>query len=117
VNPFIQLLVNVILTLIIETTAMALILRRKKAIYASLAANLLTCPALNFILILVVLFGSIDWYLPALIIGEISVVAVEFGVYRYLELASTPRCFLLSLGLNALSFTCGLLLQSVFGLL
>ena len=116
IDQLTQLLLFLVLTVLLEGTAVFICLRKKEAVYYSMLANLLTNPAFNFVFS--VLFW---WFLPSgipyltlyfviLIPLELLVVLIEAQVYRYLTDYSFRQCLLLSVFLNLLSATVGVVI-------
>jgi len=97
-----------LITIIVEGVAIFIIFRRKDYIYYSVLCNVLTNPAMNLVLLSATNFIGAKAYLPALILSETAVVAVESGVYNYLCRFGILKSTVLSIGLNALSFAAGL---------
>ena len=107
---FIRLLVYFILTCLIEGGTILLISKNKKYIYYSLLCNMLTNPALNYILVIYVgFFGGKDYNL-VLAALEIIVVAVETVIYKLTTKDSLWKSVGMSLACNVASLGTGLLL-------
>lgn len=102
---------NLLLTVILEGIPVALIFRRWREIRCCILVNVMTNPALNFLVL--VLCGPLALpYWPVTAVLEGSAVAAEAWGYRSVcENLSRARAVLLSAGLNALSFGVGLLLS------
>ena len=112
-SAFAMLILCLLLTLVIEE-ALLLPARQPRLLYACLLANLLTNPALNLVLLAVAnLMPPLYW--PALILLELAAVAVEAWVYKSMLEWPRTRAWLVSLGLNAASFSLGyLILRGIF---
>lgn len=108
---FLTILGSFLLTAFVEGGVIWLVQRDRKFVYYSLLCNLLTNPALNFLLLL--LFSLWGWgvYYPAAVILEILVVLLEARIYRLLGGVSLRWSLWLSLLLNALSLFAGLVLS------
>ncbi len=108
---FREILGSFLLTAFVEGGVIWLVQRDRRFVYYSLLCNLLTNPALNFLLLL--LFSLWGWsvYYPAVVILEILVVLLEAKIYRLLGGVSLRWSLWLSLLLNALSLFAGLVLS------
>lgn len=109
---YLYFLVNLILTVIIEGVLTAIIFRRRDYVYYSFLCNMLTNPALNLILLVLVAKGGLDYYYVALIILEIIAVIVEAGIWKLLCRFPIPKALAFSLLLNLASFSAGLYLYN-----
>lgn len=109
-----RLLTNLLLTVVLEGGALWVFSRDKKLVWYSFLCNLLTNPAANLLMALLVLWQGAGVYLPALVCLELLVVAAEAFVYRLLVGWPWKKAGLCSLGLNGFSCGVGLLLQGVF---
>ena len=110
-SVYFELLKALLLTLLTEGVAVLLIFKQKKYIYYSILCNILTNPAMNLLLIVsMVVFGAGSYYIM-LIIAETVVIFVEAVVYNYICRFGFKRSFILSLFLNVLSFTVGILIN------
>ncbi len=99
------------LTILIEWGLSFIFIKNKKDKKVVILAQVLTNPALNFLLLLNYNFFSLDQNL-LLAILEILVVIIEAIVYKqYFSNKVKINSFLLSLILNATSFTIGLAIQ------
>ena len=107
---FISLLKYFILTCLIEGGTILLISRNKKYVYYSLLCNVLTNPALNYIMMLYGAFFGEEYYLVVLAVLEGIVMVVEAIVYKSTSKDSILKSIGLSLVCNAASFCVGLLL-------
>ncbi len=113
-----RIILALILTLAIECTMCVAIYREKKTAYHVFLANILTNPAMNILLIGIsvlsrMIFSSTVLYIPFLIILEISVVFVEYRVYRYIG-HEKKKSLILSIALNLTSFALGLLILPIY---
>lgn len=103
------LLRNLSLTILIEGAAIGLIFRKLPPLLYSALANLMTNPALNLSLVLLVGNARLPYW-PCVAVLELAAVAAEAWAYSaLLPSLGRGKPLLLSLGLNALSFTVGLL--------
>jgi hypothetical protein len=107
------LLANVGLTLCIEGVAAALICRKRAVVLGSVLGNLLTCPALNLIILADVHLAGAVGYLPLLVCLEVAAVLAEAWVYVRFSDMRPVQGLLLSFGLNLLSLSVGLVLHSL----
>ena len=98
------------LTLAVEMPIAYFFMGGRSRLYPVFLCNLLTNPALNVTLLLLVRFWGADVYYPALIVLELSVVFIEAAVLRRLCDLSTKRALAMSLALNAASYIAGALL-------
>ena len=107
-NPFIELLLALIVTLLIEVPLGVLILKRKDIIIPLILINVLTNPALNAaLMILFSLTQSYSVYLTALVVGEITVFVGESFLIRSLCDLPFKRSFILSISINSVSLLLG----------
>ena len=104
-----QLILALAVTAAVECLLIALIMRRRTAVWVCLWANVMTNPALNVILALLAGFISLQGarYALCLIILELSAVAAEGWAYRAGLGMSAKKALALSLVLNAVSYTAG----------
>ncbi|MDR0347259.1 MAG: hypothetical protein LBH56_02665 [Coriobacteriales bacterium] len=107
------LLANVGMTLCLEGVAAALICRKRAVVLASVLGNLLTCPALNFIVLVDVHFAGAAGYLPLLVCLEVAAVLVEAWVYTRSSDMKLAQALMLSLGLNLLSLSVGIVVHGL----
>ena len=108
--PYFELFKAFLLTLVAEGVAVMILFRRKEYFYYCVLCNLLTNPAMNILLALSLrLFGREVYYI-ALIIAELTVVLIEAAVYNYICGFGIRKAAILSLFLNILSFSAGILL-------
>jgi len=106
-----RMLLALVLTMTVECGAAALVLRSRTIVWVVCLCNLLTNPALNFLLLSAVqLFGPASYPL-ALVVLELLTVAVETRVLSRATSLSGRSAWLASLALNALSFVSGLVLD------
>lgn len=103
------LIQNLLLTCLMEGSVIGFLYRRKDYIYYSVLCNILTNPALNLIVILIVQLAGDTWYKPSVILLEIVVVWIEAFVYKMLCQFSLKKAFILSLGLNSFSYVAGVI--------
>ena len=88
-----------------------LLKRAGRMVYYNLLCNMLTNPLLNLSLYGAVLLGAGRGTVTVLtVIGEICVVASEYGLYRLMSRESRRLCLVLSIVTNAASYLVGLLL-------
>lgn len=109
---YLILLFNLALTAVIEGALILLICRRSRYVYYSLLCNLLTNPALNFLLML---YGSLvgeRGYMLVMLCLEVAAVLVEAAVYRTLCELTFWRALGMSALLNAASFLLGAVIYS-----
>ena len=100
-----------LITAITEGVVIFVLFKNKNYLYYSLLCNMLTNPALNYLLsTLTNIFGSTVYY-PGLILLEIAVVIIEAKIYRYLGEFNLRQSLLLSFFLNAITFVIGLLIS------
>ena len=99
-----------LLTFGIEGIAILILFRRIKYVYYSLLCNLLTNPAINLLLaVSYKLFGEGAYYLT-LVIVELTAVFIEAVVYNYICEFGIKKAVMLSVLLNGLSFSTGILI-------
>lgn len=104
------LLKNLILTILLEGAAIGLIFRRLPPLLYSVLANVMTNPALNLAVVLLVGNARLPYW-PCVLPLELAAVLAEAWAYRsLLPSLGRGKPLLLSLGLNALSFGVGLLI-------
>ena len=108
-----RMLLVMVLTMAVECGLAALVFRSRTIVWVVFLCNLLTNPALNFLLVSAVqLFGPAA-YPPGLVVLELLVVAVEARVLRLATPLSARTSWAASLALNALSFAFGLALAGL----
>ena len=110
---YIILLVNLLVTVLVEGIAILVIFRNWKFVYYSFLSNLLTNPALNLIMIVIGGFLGPEYYYVLLIILELLVVLIEACIYKALCDFSFTKSLLVSLLANVLSFCTGLIVLAV----
>ena len=104
------LLRNLTLTILLEGAAVGLIFRRLPPLLYSVLANVMTNPALNVAVILLVGNARLPYW-PCVLTLELAAVLAEAWAYRsLLPSLGRGKPLLLSLGLNALSFGVGMLI-------
>lgn len=104
---------NLVATVIIEGAIIALLFRRRDYVYYSFLGNVLTNPALNLVLVLVMTYIGKEMYYPALALLEVSAVLVEAFVLKKLCGFKAAKALWVSALANAVSFCTGLLICSV----
>jgi hypothetical protein len=103
-------LIALLLTIAIEGVVAWLFgFRTGRALLAVTMINCVTNPALNFLFLFLAWLG-VEVRLPLVVLLEVLVVMVEWGLYVYVFEHPKGRLFLLSLAANATSFLAGLLL-------
>lgn len=113
-TALLSLLVCLLLTVLTEGLTALLLKKDWRFVYITVLCNLLTNPAMNFLLLLAVH----RWpalYLPLLVFLETGVVAAEAYVIHRLALLPHLQALCFSLLLNAVSFGTGLLMNSISG--
>ena len=98
------------LTVGIECGIAALLCRRRDVVWACFLGNLLTNPALNFLLLLCALCFGAGAYWPALLLLEALAVFAEAWTYRWVCGFSKMRAAGLSLLCNGVSLAFGVVL-------
>jgi hypothetical protein len=111
VTSILVIVTNLCLTLVLEGLLVALITRDRRIVYYSLLCNLLTCPALNLLVLISLFFWGNAVYVPALVVLESAAVLIECGVYRYLTGYSWGKALGLSAAANVFSLAAGLVLH------
>lgn len=100
-----------VLTIAVETPAALLLgLRNKHALLAVLIINVITNPALNFLVLLNDYLGLISPAIILIVFLEITVVFVEWKLLVYTLRMKNRRAFIVSLILNTASFLAGILI-------
>ncbi len=85
--------------------------RARRMVYYNLLCNMLTNPVLNLTLFGAAWLGAGRGLINVLIaVGEICVVASEYGLYRLMSQESRRLCLAVSLITNIASFLAGLLI-------
>lgn len=102
-------LINLAVTIIFESSIMALLFRRRDFVYYSVLCNLLTNPALNLLLLVTIKLLSESYYTAALILFETLAVFVEARVLKLLCRFSNTKAFIISCMLNITSYFIGLI--------
>lgn len=114
-NIFLQMIINLVLTIIIEVSfSLILGIRNRKDIYSIIFINCVTNIVLNYIMNIIKYFvySNILIYI-ILTIFEIVVVFIEYKYYKkYLEYKRINP-LILSIILNILSFGFGLLIYNL----
>ena len=99
-----------LLTAFVEGAAVGLAFRKLRPVYISLLCNLLTNPATNVLLAVLVMWLGSRAYYPVLLCLELAAVGVETWVYCLLAGWPWKKALLCSFAVNALSCGVGLLL-------
>jgi hypothetical protein len=103
-------LLALLLTVAIEGTVAWLFgFRTGRTLLAVAMINCITNPILNFLLLFLAWLG-VEVRLPLVVLLEIPVVVIEWGMYVYVFGHPKGRLFLLSLTTNVVSFLAGVLL-------
>jgi len=103
-------LLALLLTEAIEGTVAWLFgFRTGRALLAVAMINCITNPALNYLFLFLAWLG-VEVRLPLVVLLEIPVVVIEWGLYLYIFGHPKGRLFLLSLTANVASFLAGLIL-------
>lgn len=113
-SPLAVLIVNLLLTMLIEGALVLIFIREKKAAYHSVLLNMLTNPLLNLILIIwsaTTLLPFVPYYYILTGILEVLVVFAEAILYNKMGDFGFKKAFFASLMLNAASFSFGLFIQ------
>ncbi|MBO4415880.1 MAG: hypothetical protein J5824_07870 [Lachnospiraceae bacterium] len=110
-----ELLLALVLTCIIEAAVTFVIIwicrKRMIMIYYNLLCNLLTNPLLNLGLYGAFCLGAGRELITVLtVMGEICVVAAEYGLYRLMSGETRKLCFILALITNVISYLSGFVL-------
>ena len=100
-----------LVTIIIEGTAIFAVFRRKIYVYYSVLCNVLTNPAMNLVLLIAVNTFGYSVYFPVLAVSEIAVIFTESFVYNYLCRFGVLKSVALSLALNSLSCLAGIIIN------
>ena len=111
-NIFIQLLRALILTVIIEGTAVMIITKSRKVLLHSVYCNLMTNPLLNLIGLLIS-FYSRGAFIAWIVIGEAAVVLSEAALYRLFGDMEKKRSYIISFIANLCSFKAGLIINRI----
>lgn len=110
---YLVFLINLGLTILTEGIVIALLFRRWDYIYYSVLCNILTNPALNLILLIVVKFAGVAYYTPTLIVLEITVLFIEAGVLKHLCGLRYYKAITVSCLMNFTSFVVGVFLYNI----
>ncbi len=100
-----------LITVIVEAILVFAVFRRRDYLYYSFLCNLLTNPALNFILLVATNILDFSLYLPVFIVLEVAIVFIEAFIYQRLCAFRFTKALALSLLLNAASCATGLALN------
>ncbi|HBM80820.1 MAG TPA: hypothetical protein DD426_08285 [Clostridiaceae bacterium] len=104
-------LLALLLTIMIESIVAFFLGYRDKRLYITLIlANIITNPALNYILALIYYMGMYRLYKPAEIFLEIAAVIIEWRLFVYALDRNSKSMLKLSLAINVSSFLAGLLI-------
>ncbi|MBR3610347.1 MAG: hypothetical protein IKL57_02610 [Oscillospiraceae bacterium] len=112
-NPLFVLFRNLLLTVLIEGTAVLIFVKSRKVLYHSVLVNMLTNPLVNLALILWASFvtvPAVPYYYIATAFLEIAAVITEWLLYYKMGDFGIKKAFLASLLLNAASYSFGLLI-------
>ena len=113
-EPFLILLCQLCLTILIEGTVIIMVYKSKEVLKSSFYANLLTNPPLNLTLMLLSGIGlSLSAVLIIRIALEMVVVFIEAFVYKYTLDYSFKKTFGMSFLLNLTSFVLGDIIGSI----
>lgn len=113
-NVLILLAKNLFLTVLIEGATVLILKRRAKMFYHSVLVNVLTNPILNLILLFWASFinlPTVPYYYITTAFLEIAVVITEGYLYRKMGDFGLKKALFVSLFLNTLSFTIGILIS------
>jgi hypothetical protein len=103
-------LLALLLTLVIETAVALLFGYRKRGqLEAVVLVNLITNPALNYLIALAVFSHAFAVSLPVIIGAELAVVLIEWQLLAYVWRDKSPKPLALSLAMNACSYIVGTL--------
>ena len=112
-NPVFIIIKNLLLTVLIEGALVLVFTKSRETVYHSVLVNMLTNPLVNLVLIS---WGSfvplpiVPYYYIVTAILEISTVITEWLLYYKMGDFGIKKAFFASLGLNAASFSFGLLI-------
>lgn len=110
--PISSLIFALILTIAVECpVAYAMGLRKKYQIYIIALVNVITNPALNYLLVLFRIAGLYSF--SCLVVMEMAVVFIEWMIIFYAFKEDKKRLFLLSFIMNGVSYAAGVLIQNV----
>ncbi len=111
--PVLILLKNLLLTVLIEGTLVLVFSKKRETVYHSVLVNMLTNPLVNLFLILWAVFIPLPenpFYYIATAFLEVAAVIAEWVLYWKMGDFSIKKAFFTSLGLNAASYSFGLLI-------
>ncbi len=114
-NIFLQMIINLVLTIIIEVSfSLILGIRNRKDIYSIIFINCITNIIINYIMntIKYFIYSNIIIYI-ILAIFEVIVVLVEYKFYKRNLEYKKLNPLILSIILNTLSFSIGLLIYNM----
>jgi len=107
---YVIFLLNLAITVLAEGVIALLLFRRPIFLYYIFLCNLLTNPAMNLILWIVVKVFGVAYYYAALILAELTVILVEAFVLKLFCRFSLRNALLISACLNVFSFAVGSLI-------
>ena len=110
---YLLFLINLLLTVFIEGGLIFIIYRRKNFVYYSFLCNILTNPAINLLLWLIVWFVGRQFYTAGLIVLELAVLLVEAYIYKLLCGFKSLKALMLSFILNVASYGFGTIFYSL----
>jgi len=100
------------ITAALEAIVMLLMFRNGRYVYYSLLCNMLTNPAMNVILVILVMALGHEYYYICLALLEFIVLFIEAYVLRVLAGFTWKKAFFTSFLLNVISLSAGLLINS-----
>lgn len=112
---YLLLLLNLLLTILIEGLVAVLLFRSREMVYYSFLCNLLTNPTLNLLLLVAVRLWGYSAYGFVLLILELAAIFVEAYVLKLLCRFSNRRAVAVSGFLNVLSCVMGMLIYEALG--
>ncbi|OQB20274.1 MAG: hypothetical protein BWY11_02510 [Firmicutes bacterium ADurb.Bin182] len=101
-------------TLVVEGIIIALWFRRRDFIYYSALCNLLTNPAMNLLLLIIIWYTGMGYYPVVLFVLEIAVLAAEALVIKLLCGFRPAKALFVSFVVNAASLLTGLLINGLY---
>ena len=113
-NPVFIIIKNLLLTVLIEGALVLIFTKKRETAYHSVLVNMLTNPLVNLILIFwgsFVLLPTVPYYYIATAVLEIAAVITEWPLYYKMGDFGVKKAFFVSFGLNAASYSFGLLIQ------
>lgn len=113
-TAFLLLARNLLLTVLIEGALVLVFTKDKKTLYHSVLVNMLTNPLVNLFLLLwnsFVPFLQVPYYYIATAFLECAAILTECLLYYKMGDFGLKKAFIASFGLNAASYSVGLLLQ------